>query len=71
MRKLMNVATLVLTVFIALGMLSVLTQMVCILIGNSALSALIGTWGVRLAGLFGAILSICSYLYSWRARKRN
>ncbi len=71
MRKLLDVSNLFLSLFIGLGILSVLLQMVCILMGRGDVSSVIGTWGIRSANIFGALLAISSYLFAQFTRGKK
>jgi|GEM_PF-7098987 len=71
MRKLLSVSNLFLTLFISLGILAVLLQIACNVIDRGDLSAMIGTWGIRSANIFGALLGVCSYILAQLARRKG
>ena len=68
MQRLLNVSNLFLILFMILGILAVLLQIVCIIIGWGDLSTVIGTWGIRGANIFGALLGVCSYILAQFAK---
>lgn len=68
MQRLLNVSNLFLILFMSLGILAVLLQIVCIIIGWGDLSTVIGTWGIRGANIFGALLGVCSYILAQLAK---
>lgn len=71
MQKFQSIASIFLWLFIGLGILTVLAQIICLFIGNGSVSETIGTYGIRVANIFGALLGISSFILAQMSKRKK